>query len=321
MLISIIIPVFNAEKYIAKCLDSVINQTYKDIEIILVNDGSTDSSGSICDAYAKRDDRVIVLHQENGGVSSARNNGLKIAKGKYIGFVDPDDWISHNMYSNLYQLMIEYNADISVCGYIMETIDSKPLNQTTQVNIIEYNREEALNNILDGFQGFACNKLFSADLIKNTPSVIFDLDIHYGEDLLFCCEIILKSKKIIFDPIPHYHYIIHENNITQSRFTPKKLTLLNALEKIIILLNNLKGVDIDKFKSLYVYSNIDLLMYGIKEKKCTNLMRKHLKQNLYKYKLSNINASKIKLSFLSARINIYLCYIIWFLYKGHLIKS
>ena len=116
-LISIIVPVYNVEQYLDDCLISIINQTYKNIEIILIDDGSTDKSGKICDEYAKKDSRIIVIHKENGGVSSARNAGLRIAKGAYIGFVDPDDWIAEDMYEVLYSNAKKYDADVSVCKY------------------------------------------------------------------------------------------------------------------------------------------------------------------------------------------------------------
>jgi glycosyltransferase involved in cell wall biosynthesis len=317
VLISIIIPVYNAEKFIAKCLDSVLNQSHQNLEIILVNDGSTDRSGLICDDYARKDTRVIALHKVNGGVSSARNAGLKMAKGKYIGFVDPDDWIEPGMFENLYQLIINSKADISACGYVTETLDGHLLNQSTKSNVIKYNRVEALNNILDtkGFQGFTCNKLFSAELLQKKPATLFDHDIHFGEDLLFCCETLLKCENIIYDPAPYYHYIIHESNATQSKYSPKKLTILIALERIINLLRNLEEVDINKFKNFYIFNNINLLMNGIKEKKCSRSIREHLKQNLYKYKLTNFNNVSIKSSYLIARVNIKLCYIVWVAYR------
>ena len=109
--ISVIVPVYNVEKYLRKCIDSLTNQTLKDIEIILVNDGSTDNSGSIIDEYAKQDKRVIAIHKENGGQSSARNMGLDIAKGKYVGFIDSDDWIELDMYENMYLALVKGNAD------------------------------------------------------------------------------------------------------------------------------------------------------------------------------------------------------------------
>ena len=116
-LISIIIPVYNVEKYLRKCLDSIINQTYKKLEIILIDDGSTDNSGKICEEYAKKDDRIIVIHKENAGVSSARNRGIELANGKYIGFIDSDDWIEENMYETLYQNLLQFDVDISMCNY------------------------------------------------------------------------------------------------------------------------------------------------------------------------------------------------------------
>ncbi len=116
-LISVIVPVYNVELYLEQCLNSIINQTYKNLEIILVNDGSTDNSGVICDLYANIDNRIIVIHKDNGGVSSARNAGLNVAKGNFIGFVDPDDWIADDMYEKLYLNIQNFNANISVCEF------------------------------------------------------------------------------------------------------------------------------------------------------------------------------------------------------------
>lgn len=116
-LISVIVPVYNVELYLEQCLNSIINQTYKNLEIILVNDGSTDNSGVICDLYANIDNRIIVIHKDNGGVSSARNAGLNVAKGNFIGFVDPDDWIADDMYEKLYLNIQNFNANISVCKF------------------------------------------------------------------------------------------------------------------------------------------------------------------------------------------------------------
>ena len=117
MLLSIIIPIYNAENFINKILDSILIRNFKDYEIILINDGSTDKSGIICDKYAKIDDRIVVLHKENGGVSSARNKGLDIAKGDYIAFVDPDDYIEPNMYKEMIQIAVSKEIDIVSCNY------------------------------------------------------------------------------------------------------------------------------------------------------------------------------------------------------------
>lgn len=137
-IISIIVPVYNVELYLRQCLDSILSQTFKDWECILIDDGSTDSSPSICDEYVSRDSRFKVAHKINEGLSSARNEALKLAKGEYIGFVDSDDWIEPEMYEVLYSNIKEYNADISMVGYRMEfrgrhstkhTVNQKKSNQ------------------------------------------------------------------------------------------------------------------------------------------------------------------------------------------------
>ncbi|MCU5701902.1 glycosyltransferase, partial [Bacillus cereus] len=238
MLISLIIPVYNAEKFLPRCLDSVKNQTYNDLEIILVNDGSTDYSGLICDEYAQKDKRFTVIHKENGGVSSARNIGLDVASGKYIGFVDPDDWIETNMFENLYHLIEKNKADIVACGYIRETVDGIILNKNIESDVKILNKEEALNTILNpnGFRGFLWNKLFSVDVLNKDFKMYFDENIHFCEDLLFCCQAVSNSRNIVYDSTPYYHYIIHSNNASQSQFSLKKLTALTALINIINLL-------------------------------------------------------------------------------------
>ena len=140
ILVSIIVPVYNVEKYLERCLDSLINQTLKDIEIILVDDGSTDDSGNICDKYAKKDKRIKVIHKENGGLSDARNIGLSIANGRYLQFVDSDDFIHKQMIEILYNTIINNNADISICDFDKVYENTK----------IKYNTKEiSLNFTLD----------------------------------------------------------------------------------------------------------------------------------------------------------------------------
>ena len=124
-LISVIVPIYKVEKYLNKCVKSIINQTYKNLEIILVDDGSPDNCGKICDKLAERDDRIRIIHKKNGGLSSARNAGIEIANGEYIGFVDSDDYIDNDMFETLYNNIKDNNADLSIIGYQIETIDNK----------------------------------------------------------------------------------------------------------------------------------------------------------------------------------------------------
>lgn len=156
--ISIIVPVYNVENYVSKCIESIINQTYKDVEIIIVNDGSTDKSGDICDYYSKKDARIILIHQENQGLSMARNNALDIASGDYIGFVDSDDWIAPDMYGTLYNNAIEHDADISMCNfyYVSETGECSP-----------YSNENQPIKVLEGIHKIAHNIRLNNDYVWN----------------------------------------------------------------------------------------------------------------------------------------------------------
>ena len=163
-LISVIVPVYNVEKYLEKCIDSIINQTYQNLEIILVDDGSTDGSGKICDEYSRKDNRIKVIHKENGGLSDARNIGIKNANGGLIGFIDSDDYITENMFEVLQKDLRKYNADISSCdiqnvneaGECLKIIRVSTEGQTSKV----FEREEALKLLLeDTIKSYAWNKL------------------------------------------------------------------------------------------------------------------------------------------------------------------
>lgn len=309
MLISIIVPIYNAEKNLRRCLDSIKNQTFKDIEVILVNDGSKDGSGKICDEYVQKDNRFKVIHKDNNGVSAARNDGLKIANGKYIGFVDADDWLEPNMFESLYDLIIKYNADIAMCGYVIERQDGSLINCPNESKIYKMSRYEALNN-LTNFKGYLWNKLFSTELIKKNK-IFFDEDVHFCEDLLFCSQAFLNSNTIVFDTKPYYHYIIHENSVTGYQFSTKKLTSLKAIEKIINLLDGEDNVKINKFKNFFMHMNISLLMHGINEKKCSKREKNKLKKNLFKFKINDLSDKSVKISCLLGRLSVNLLFIIW----------
>ena len=164
MKISVIIPVYNCEKYLRDCLESVIKQSYKELEIILIDDGSTDSSGSICDYYAEMDSRVQVIHQKNKGVSASRNAGMLRMSGELVSFIDADDTLDLDMYEFLYSLMETYDADIVHCGYRHVVGDEIRLVHDSH-QIIEQNKEEALKCLIGAklFVGSLWNKLYKTD--------------------------------------------------------------------------------------------------------------------------------------------------------------
>lgn len=272
-LISVIVPVYNVEMYLADCLDSIINQSYKNLEIIVVNDGSTDSSASICDKYQKLDKRIKVIHQENAGLAGARNSGLDAASGQWIAFVDSDDWIEVHMYENLLKAAVSANVLISACGYkkvgpdngTQEIFLPNALKSTaSELNSLEstasestssesdspksaslklISNEDALGYIISGnnFSQSVWNKLFCNSLISNTntkkiKSTRFDPKILQGEDKPFMAEIISNyGGDIAYIPGCLYNYRLRQGSITQS-FSLKRLTDLDAWEKVVLLM-------------------------------------------------------------------------------------
>ena len=206
--ISIIIPVYNSEKYLDTCLTSLVKQTYSNLEIILVDDGSTDKSGYLCDEWKSKDNRIRVIHQTNQGVSAARNHGLDYATGDFISFVDSDDTVESDMYEFLIDLMIKYNADISHCGYKHIVGEEVRLVHDTK-KIYKQDSTEALSCLVGGrlFVGSLCNKLYRATLVSGLR---LQCDIKINEDILYNFEAFSLANTIVFADYAKYNYIAHK---------------------------------------------------------------------------------------------------------------
>ncbi|MBS4205804.1 glycosyltransferase [Lederbergia citrea] len=207
--ISIIVPVYKVEQYIHKCINSILAQTFKEFELILVNDGSPDCCGEICDEYAKRDARIKVIHKENGGLADARNAGLEIAQGDYIGFVDSDDWIEPDMYELLYNMCTENDCEISSCTSTIYFTDKTVINGTHPLTI--HDRNEAMKEILKGelYDEVVWTKLIKRNLLND---IRFPVGRIY-EDTAFTYKVIHKSQRVCSIGLPKYHYIKRENSI------------------------------------------------------------------------------------------------------------
>ena len=216
--ISIIVPAYNVEKYVEKCIQSLINQSYKNIEIILVDDGSNDRSNKIIDEYAKVDSRILTIHQKNKGVSAARNAGLKVATGEYVGFVDPDDYVDYQMYETMLK-KIELNmSDLAVCGF------SKVTELSDKEEIFEIKDEllspkKCVEDLFDFRGGYAIkpsvwNKLFRRDKIGDLK---FDENIGISEDLKFVVQYILKCNSIVYVKQAFYKNLQRDGSITRSK--------------------------------------------------------------------------------------------------------
>ncbi len=279
-LISVIIPVYNVEKYLPRCLDSVVAQTYTNLEIILVDDGSTDTSGKICDEYAKRDARIKVIHKQNGGVSSARNAALKICTGQYVGFVDSDDYIERDMFEYLLNLIISSKADLARC----EIIGKNNLFIKAQAIKSSDALEKCLPNI------YLWNMLFPRDIIANLS---FDEDIFFGEDMKFCVEVFAHTNLLTCGEKAKYHYCINPQSLTKMPFDKKKLTYFKANNFILEYSKN-KQVR-NKIRAQKAYHAVGFLRQIIEtdfqEKETINTLIGYIKTNFWPYFCGNFKLS------------------------------
>lgn len=230
-LISVIVPIYNVEKYLDRCVKSICEQSYRNLEIILVDDGSGDMCGAMCDTYANHDSRVLVVHKENGGLSDARNAGLNICSGTYVTFIDSDDYIEHDYIETLYSALVENQADISIGDYFYETENGLTINSylnSGKVRILD--QKEAIGELckLKLFSNSAWGKLY--------PTKFF-LDIRYPkgkiyEDIPITYRLILKAGKIAFCEKPIYHYIYRLQAISKGNFKPQRLDALQFVRQM-----------------------------------------------------------------------------------------
>ena len=233
-LVSVIVPVYKVESYIQACLDSIVGQTYKNLEIVLIDDGSPDRSGVICDEYAMRDGRIKVLHKKNGGVSEARNLGLKYATGDWVTFVDADDWIDPEHVRQLVETTQNRRVDCVICGYIQE------YPHATFVRHIDLDAPltggQAIFYMLrpDLYQGFLWNKLFRKDVIDRAELQL-NGSLFYLEDLAFCADFFNRSQQICCIQSDSYHYRQRQDSAVYSSLDrrdniARRLTALDALK-------------------------------------------------------------------------------------------
>jgi glycosyltransferase involved in cell wall biosynthesis len=257
--ISIIVPVYNIELYIKKCLDSIIVQTFSNIEIIVINDGSTDNSGKICEEYAKKDHRIKVVHKEYGGVSSVRNIGIEAAKGEFIGFVDGDDCIDKDMYQVLYQLCIETQSDISICKLGRQIKGELTNRSEEKIYIKEMDNLEAMSQLFKGvlYRFSLCNKLFKKTCLENIQFP--EGRIH--EDLATTYKFFANSNKAVFTNYMGYIYIKRENSILTSKFNSKRLDAFIGWDEILLFMLEKYPTLFNEVTACFVYGCVDNMYY------------------------------------------------------------
>ena len=307
-LISIIVPIYRVEKYISKCLDSILSQTYKNLEIILVNDGSDDDSISIAKYYAKKDNRIVIIEEDNKGLSCARNNGINSSNGEYITFVDSDDYIEKDYIEKLYNGIKKYKVDIAIGGH--NTIYSNgKIKEKYSNNEYVIDSKEALEKLLyvDDIDSFAWSKLYKKSLfdeIKFPRCRLF-------EDIATTYKLIDSVDKVCVVSYPIYNYVIREGSITTDEFSNKKMDLIvSAIEMTHYLKNKYK--DLAKACDAYLmYAHLETIKllasskhkYKKEQKELVYYIRKHYIDYIKDKRVNNKN--KIDVLIVTLSFNLY----------------
>ena len=262
-MISVIVSIYNMEQYLPMCLDSLLAQTYPDYEILLIDDGSTDGSPKICDAYEKKDARIHAYHKKNGGLSSARNYGMNRARGDGIIFPDPDDWVEPTYLEGLLEIREKTDADLSICGHYTFA-DSREESYDAKAQTAVLNTEEALEWLMHPYKfcGFAWNKLYDVRVIHEA-GLQFDEELGMVQDLHFAFRYFLKCRRIAYDPVPLYHYRYGGATNKESRLTARKMSALKTYQKIADIARNspYPGLERVAYRSMYDFCLSNIYSY------------------------------------------------------------
>ena len=313
-LISVVVPLYNMATFLPRAMESLLKQDYGNFEIIIVDDGSTDDGSQLADDYTVKYDKVSCIHKENGGLSSARNIGIDYAKGQYIIFPDPDDWVAEDYLSFLYRMNITYHTDLEICGRVVMDENSKELSSTKgEVGILE--KEEALIKLMDSkyYMGSAWNKLFHLDNIRENK-LYFDTELGMAQDLHFCIRYFMLCEKVVYDPTPKYFYFQHSGGVTSSgmSLTPRKLSGLKTYEKIAEMTKIEYPVIHDmalatlcnmSLRFIYIY-----FAKGMKEEEIYKRLKRDIWENGQYYCKSNRFSILNKILYYIAKINPYIYY-------------
>lgn len=262
-MISVVVSIYNMERYLQQCIDSLLSQTYSDYELLLVDDGSTDQSPEICDRYEKQHGRIRAYHKENGGLSSARNYGLDRAKGDYIIFPDPDDWVEPTYLEGLLGIRKRNDTDLSICGHYHFAYGRlKGYDAKAQTVIL--NTEEALKWLMHPykFRGFAWNKLYDLRVIRES-ALRFDEELGMVQDLHFAFRYFLQCDRVAYDPRPLYYYRYGGATNKESSLTARKMSALMTYQKIADIARNspYPYLEKDAYRSLYSFCLRNIYSY------------------------------------------------------------
>lgn len=315
--VSIIIPVYNVDKYIDKSLKSICEQDYENLQIILIDDGSTDKSGEICDSYAQKDERIVVIHQENSGVSNARNNGLKMVDGELVGFIDSDDYVEPDYVSSLVKGID--NCQLSICGFY-EDMEYEKIIRTNGTNRM-LNQQEAMLLLLkeDEYRGYLWNKLFFHNIIREN-NIIFDSEIDVWEDVLFVFEYMCHCKNVYYNTAPKYHYVYRVGSASHGE------NAINKSYSAIIAKDKISKKLPGKYQDVREQLNVRYLTSALNVLRLCAFERKKANVNWYEKEAAKIirHYSKFGRNRLSKAdaLSVFLCKIHYLLFERvYLVKN
>lgn len=310
-LISVIVPIYNVEKYFDRCVDSIINQTYKNLEIILVDDGSPDNCPQMCDDYAKIDNRIKVVHKENGGLSDARNAGMKVATGEYVSFIDSDDYISLDFYKTLLQAIIDNDSDIVECGVVKFYENEKFDEYNDDLKVTNYDTLDGLEGLINEnpFKQHVWNKLYKTNIALDIPYAVGKLN----EDEFWTYQIFGKAKKVTRINKTMYYYFQRGSSIMGNGYNIRRLDALEGkmnrqayIEKNFPTLATKAKVDLYG-SCMFAYQSVLKFMSGNDKKKASKIIKDYKNRcKLTNDEINNITDSSRKYYKL-AKFNFYLC--------------
>lgn len=310
-LISVIVPIYNVEDYLDRCVESIINQTYKNLEIILVDDGSPDNCPKMCDDYAKKDSRIKVVHKKNGGLSDARNAGMKVATGEYVSFIDSDDYISLDFYETLLQTIVDNDSDIVECSVVKFYEDNNFDEYSDDLKVTNYDTLYALDGLINEnpFKQHVWNKLYKSSVALDIPYAVGKLN----EDEFWTYQVFGKAKKVTRINKTMYYYFQRGSSIMGNSYNIKRLDALEGkmnrqayIEKNFPTL--ITTAKIDFYSScIFAYQSVLKFMSGNNKKKACKIIKGYKNRcKLTNDEINSVDDSSRKYYKL-AKLNFYLC--------------
>lgn len=304
ILVSVIVPAYNVERFLPKCVDSLLSQTYDNLDIIIVDDGSTDKTGEIADQYAKQHENIRCIHKENGGLSDARNAGLKYVKGEYVVFFDSDDWVESNVIEDNLQLMINKDVKVVVWGYYADFVDendivmySTHISCKSTLCIKNQNPEVLLQDNMLGLSGYAWNKMYSMELLKG-GKFEFQKGLSLVEDIVFNVPVMIAAEKVYFNGSKYTHYMqrgrVTLGNKYYNNFLELKLLACDKRKELLLAFGVCKRESENQLRTSYFNAYVSTVRVVNRQENLDRTKKIEMTKSIVDKWLNSANCKKIQ---------------------------